>query len=132
MFTDEEKVRIRHAMGYLSVVAVATFNLGVPAGVQTQFMIESAFDKVLPGADDLVRKLLCRCEAAEEEVFGNLDFANVEETGAVKVNRRRLFDLSQIYRMSQEGIANLMGVPPNPFDARGWLRMGSINAGVSG
>lgn len=124
MLTEDEKVRIRHAMGYLNVQASSTFVLGIPAAVQTQFMIEGAWDKVLPQAEQLLRALLCRCEEVESEVFGGIDLAQLTAISEIQVNPKRLTELAKHYRIAQEGIANLLGVSPNPFDMRSWLRMG--------
>ncbi len=122
--SDEDKVKIRHHMGYLNVQATSTFVLGVPAGVQTQFMIEGAWDKVLPQAENLLRVFLCRCDEIEAKVYGGTDLADVETTGNITVNRKRLSELGQYYRIAQQGMANLLGVPPNPFDMRDWVRAG--------
>src|ERR1700756_1796701 len=101
-FTDEEKSRIRHHFGYLSVTAVATFQLGVPAALQTTFMIEGAWDKILPSAEDLARKWLCRLDQIEDQVFDGSDLADVLETGAVKVNPNRLRELANYYRIAEQ------------------------------
>lgn len=124
MLTEEEKVQIRHHLGYLNVQAASTFQLGIPAGVQTQFMIEGAWDKVLPQAEVMLKRWLCRCNDVETEVFGQLDLANVQETGNVKVNPDRLKELAKYYRLAQQSVANLLGVVPNPFDMRDWVMAG--------
>ena len=128
MLTNEEKARIRHHMGYLNVQAAATFQLGVPAALQTTFMIELAFTKILPEAENMVKVFVCRMDEVEKQVFGNLDLAEIEATGSVKVDPKRLLKLAQTYKIAQEGLANLLGVPPNPFDMRSWLKSsGGIN-----
>lgn len=127
-FTLEEKARIRHHFAYVNVSAVSTFVLGVPAALQTTFMIEGAWDKILPEAEDLARKLLCRMDQVEEAVFGGIDLADVLETGAVKVNPDRLKELAKYYRIAQQGLANMLGVPPNYFDMRDWVNAGAAGA----
>lgn len=122
--TDEEKAQIRHHFAYVNVSAVSTFQLGIPAALQTTFMIEGAWDKILPAAEPLARRLLCRLNQVEEEVFGGIDMANVLETGATKINPDRLAELAKYYRLAQQGLANLLGVPPNYFDMRDWVNMG--------
>jgi hypothetical protein len=131
MLTNEEKARIRHHMGYLNVQAAATFQLGVPAALQTTFMIELAFTKILPEAENMVKEFLCRLNDVEKQVFGNLDLAEIESTGTIKVDPKRLAKLAQTYKIAQEGLANLLGVPPNPFDMRSWLAgAGGMNVPV--
>ncbi len=123
--SDEEKARIRAHLGYLNVSAVATFNLGVPAALQTTFMIEGAWDKILQPADVLVRKYLCQLDKIEAQVFEGSDLADVLETGATKVNPERLKELAKYYRLAQQSLANLFGVIPNPFDLRDWVMTGA-------
>lgn len=132
MLTEDEKVRLRHHFGYLNVTEAQTFVLGVPAAVQTQFMIEGAFNKILPAAENLLRKHLCRMDEIEEHVFGGKDLADVNKTGNVEVNRKRLSELAGYYRIAQQAAANLLGVVPNPFDQRSWVSTGDggINAPV--
>jgi hypothetical protein len=131
MLTEDEKVRIRHHLGYLNVQEAQTFVLGIPAAVQTQFMIEGAFAKVLPQAENLLRTLLCRCDEIEKQVFGGSDLADVTKTGNIEVNPKRLADLARYYRIAQQGMTNLLGVTANPFDMREWVMSGvGINVPV--
>lgn len=120
--TNEEKAQIRHHLGYLNVQAASTFQLGVPAALQTTFMIEGAWAKILPEAENMVKVFLCRLNDVEKQVFGNLDLAEIESTGTIKVDPKRLAKLAQTYLIAQESMANLLGVPPNPFDMRSWLQ----------
>lgn len=132
--TDEERAKVRHHLGYLNVSAVASFNLGVPAALQTTFMIEGAFDKILPVAENMVRQLICRLEAIETQVYEGSDLADILETATVKINPDRLKVLADYYRIAQQSLANLFGVIPNPFDLRSWVRTGggSVNVPVQG
>ena len=127
--SDEEKARIRRHLGYLNVSAASTFNLGVPAALQTTFMIEGAWDKILYASEELVRTDLCRCDQIEAQVFGGSDLADVLETGSVKVNPDRLKELAKYYRIAQQSLANHFGVVPNPFDLRDWVQAGG--AGIN-
>lgn len=132
--SDEEKARIRHHFAYVNVSAVATFQLGVPAALQTTFMIEGAWDKILPAAEGIVRKLLCRLDQIEDQVFGGSDLADVLEVGSTKVNPERLKELAKYYRLAQQSLGNLFGVPPNFFDMRDWVNAGAggLNCSVRG
>ncbi len=131
MLTDDEKVRARHHMGYLSVQAASTFQLGIPAGVQTQFMIEGAWEKILPAAENKVRVLLCRLDEIEEEIYGGIDLASVNAVGSIQVNPDRFRELGKYYRFARDSLANLLGVPPNPFALRDLAVGGSKVGNVS-
>lgn len=130
LITEEEKDRARHHMGYLAVEAAQTFVLGIPAAVQTQFMIEGALNRILPQAAERFRTLLCRLDSVEAEVFCGMDLASVDKIDTIDIRTDRLEALAKYYKIAQQGLANLLGVPPNPFDMREWLQGGSINVPV--
>lgn len=120
-------------MGYLNVQAASTFQLGVPAAVQTQFMIEGAWDKILPAAEDAFAVILCRLDTIEAEIYGGIDLASVNQVATIQVNPNRFRELGKYYRMARDSLANLLGVPPNPFDMReiaigGSGAVGNVNA----
>lgn len=130
--TEEDKNKARHHLGYLSVESAQTFNYGVPAAMQTTFMIEGALNRLLPVAYPKFLQLLQRCDAIEEEVFCGADLASMDQIDTLKIREDRLKELAKYYKIAQQGIANMLGVPPNPFDMREWLQGGFINVGVTG
>ena len=132
VITEDEKARARHHLGYGQVDAASTFALGVPAAMQTAFMIEGALNKISQSGAERFRMLLCRCDAIENQVFCGADLADVERIDTIEVNRKRLRELAQMYKIAQQALGNLLQVPPNPFDMREWMSMGGINVGVSG
>lgn len=137
MLTEETKERARHHMGYIQVGQGATFYLGIPAGVQTQFTIERAFNLILPGAEPRLVRLLDKLDKIEEEIEESTPNVEASKVGEIELNPKAFRDLIQRYRFFQGGIANLLGVPPNPFDDRpflgqGYNRGGTVNSPVSG
>ena len=61
--TDQEKVRIRDHLAYANTSELSTFVLGLPAGIETQFLIEKAMsDFVLEEAVPLIREILCQLD----------------------------------------------------------------------
>lgn len=134
VITEEEKSRARHHLGYLEVEAAQTFVLGVPAAVQTQFMIEGALNRMTDTGAQRFRELLCRLDQVEAQVFCGIDLADVDKLDQITVNRKRLQELAEYYLIAAEGLANLLGVPRNPFDMRSWLSRagGGINVPVAG
>jgi hypothetical protein len=133
MITEDQKARARHHLGYLQVQAASTFQLGIPAAVQTQFVIEGAWDKILPSAEVMFERTLCRLDDIESHMFGGMDLADVTQTGNIQVNPDRLKELGKMYRYAQQSLANMLGIVANPFDQRDWARAGGgINVGMSG
>ncbi len=116
-------------MGYLNVQDASTFVLGIPAGVQTQFVIERAFQKILAAAEPLYRKYLDKLDAIECQIVDNTENLAVEELGDIKLRGDEFQRLIDRYKWHQGALANLLGVPPNPYDARPWMGTGYNGGG---
>lgn len=117
-FAEEEKVRIRHHLGYLNVGAAQTFVLGTPAAVETQFLIEGAMNRVLPAAESMVRNLVARCDLVEQQVIENQELLAVTAVGEISVQEREFEKLMQRYQYHRNALANALGIYANPFDKR--------------
>lgn len=124
-FTDDEKVRIRHHLGYLNVAQSQTFVLGTPAAVQTQFQIEGAMDKVLPAAMGKARQLIQYLEIIEGQMIGDLELLAVDAVDEITIRKTEQSELKREYMYHREGLANLLGIYPNPYDKR-FTNTGSI------
>lgn len=117
-FSDVEKTRIRHHLGYLNVAAVQTFVLGTPAGVETQFLVEGAMNKVLPEALVLARDLLAKCDAVEQQISENQELLAVTKVDEIDVREDEFEQLKKRYDYWRNGLANVLGIYANPFDKR--------------
>jgi hypothetical protein len=131
--TPDEIVKCRAHMGYPNISAVSTYALGVPAAMQTTFMIEGAMVKVLPQAESRLRYLLEKLDKAECKIDDVLDVVEMTKAEDVEFNQEALPRLARIYKIHQQGLANLLGIVPNPHDQREWLAgAGGINVPVMG
>ena len=128
-FTPEEKVRIRHHLGYLNVTASATFALGVPAAVETQFLIESAMDKVLPEAMTLARRLLSILDGIEGQMICDHELLAVAVVGEITLRPDEQEALDKRYQYWRNALANVLGTYPNPWDKR--FANSGVNVSVS-
>lgn len=127
-FTEEEKVKIRHHLGFLNVTASSTFVLGTPAAVETQFIIEGAMNRVIPAAEGEVRRHLNILNVIEEQMIGDLELLAVKQVDEISINEKEQDNLKTQYDYWRQGLANLLGVYANPFDKRKLGR--SVNAKV--
>jgi capsule polysaccharide export protein KpsE/RkpR len=117
-FTDQEKVKIRHHLGYLNVAASATFVLGSPAAIETQFIIESAMNLVLVAAEPEVRRQLTILDCIEEQMNSDRELLAVNEVGEIKIRGTEMKELRVEYQFWRRALGNLLGCYPNPFDKR--------------
>lgn len=126
---EQDKVRARHHLGYINAQSQATFVLGIPAAVQTQFVAEGAFNKILPSAEPLFLSLLDRMDAVECQIFGNTENLAADKVGEIELRKDEFAQLIVRYKHWQGAIGNMLGVPPNPFDARPLLGSGYNGGG---
>jgi hypothetical protein len=120
IFTDEEKVLIRHHLGYLNGQLAYTFVLGVPASVQSQFPIEVSMDKLLPEAAPLVRRILGVLDKIEFQGVDDYELLATSQIDEIHVNpdeHKQLFG-NHGYMRWRAALANAFGIAPNPYDMR--------------
>jgi hypothetical protein len=135
MISEEDKSRARRHLGYLGVSESATFDIGIPAGVQTQFSIEAAFNKLLPSSEAAFRMNLDRLDAIECQIAEGTESLEVTKLGNLELRPDAFEQIMKRYAYWQGNLANLLSVMPNPWDARfgGWLGQsgqGRININV--
>jgi len=130
-FTEDEKVRIRHHLGFLNVSTAATFSLGTPANVQTQFIIEPAMDLVPVAAEKLARTLLDRLDVVDFQIFDDADTLVASRVGAIDLNPIEFEKILQRYNYIRGALANLLGVMPNPYDKRFYNPNGGGGMGIN-
>lgn len=117
-FTDQEKVKIRHHLGYLNVTNSATFALGIPQAVETQFIIENAMNLVPPAAEGEVRRHITILNSIEDLMVCGHEHLAVDSIGEIDIREDEQEALTKRYRYWARSMANLMGTYPNPFDKR--------------
>jgi len=130
MLTEDEKARCRYHAGYLGVGEASTFVLGIPSAVQTQFMIEGAFNRVLPSAEARIRRNLDVLDALDAQLFENADALVAKKVGDIELNEDEFKQLMKRYLWFVNGLCNTLGVQRNPFDRR-FTQGGGINARVA-
>lgn len=135
MITEEEKVRARMHTGYLNVAQQSTFSLGIPAGVQTQFTIEGAFQRILPQAEKLFRRHLDILDTQLELILEQAPNVQITSIDTITINPKAFKQMTEQYWWWVNSLCNLMGITANPFDQRKQQWSGSggnINVAVTG
>ena len=114
--TEEEKVLIRDHLGFPNVSGMSTFALGMPAAIQTSFIIEKAMDVVLERALPRVRQIVAVLERIDGQAIDDLELAAVNAIGDIAVNQFEQKTLDERRRYWCGRLCNALAVFPNPFD----------------
>lgn len=118
MLSDAEKVKIRMHLGYHNVAAASTFALGLPAAIETQFIVEGAMEKILPAAENEVRRHIAILDGIEAQMVCDHELLAVNQLGEITIRSDEQEALDKRYLRWRKGLANLLCVVPNPFDPR--------------
>jgi hypothetical protein len=137
IIAEPDRARARYHTGYGGVQAAATFFLGVPAAVQTSFVIETALNNLLPSALPRFLSLLDNLDALDQQIMDDADTLVVTKVDEIDLNEKEFEKIIQRYRHYQGALCNMLLIPPNPFDQRPHLSGGyngssTINVSVSG
>lgn len=104
--------------------------MGTPAGVETQFMIEGAMDKVLDAALGKVRSVIQVLEKLEQQMVDDQELLAVNQVDEIGIRGTEMRELREEYQFHRNGLANLLGIYPNPFDKR-FYNNANMNATVA-
>lgn len=118
-FSLEEKSRIRVHLGYPSIGSASVLSLGVPAGGQFMFLLESQMDKLLPEAETQAREILCECDAVEKQLKqarGRLGVRSAAETSFRP--REEIEDLTELYGYWTDALADILSAQKNVYSAK--------------
>src|ERR1700729_1578567 len=110
MISEQDRVRCRHHLGYGAVQQSATFQLGVPAAVQTAFMIEGTWARILPSSEKLFFNLLDRLDGIERQLIEDQEDIAVEKIGDITINLKEFQMLLQQYKHWQGAVANMLQI----------------------
>lgn len=116
MISNEERVRIRHHLGFPNIGNRAVISLGVLAGGLPTFILESAMTNLLPEAETLMRNALTQCDCIEAqmgEARTRMKTAAVE--GVILRAREELEDLEDQYDYWTSALVDFFGVIKNPW-----------------
>lgn len=130
--TPDAIVKCFHHLGYPNVGEISTFAFGVPAAMQTTFMIGGALVRILPNAESMVYDFIAKLDRAECAVDEFLETVSIAKAEDVEYRENAFAKIAQVYKMRQQALANLLGIVPNPFDQREWLQGGTISVPVTG
>lgn len=133
-FTEDEKGRIRHFLSYPSWASISnSIQLGFPSGSQPLFLLEQAFNRLLPAGEESVRADLCQCEAIEQQLGDARRRFKAEALGELKLQPKETSMLRNELDYWSTRLADDLGVVKDPYSQAAHQGMaGGINARVQG
>ena len=115
-FTDAEKARVKHFLSYPDWVSMAqSIQLGYPAASQPAFLVDDAFHRLTPHAENSVRINLQECECIERELSGARSRFRAKRMGELELNDQEPKMLRHELLWWTTRLADDLGVLPDPY-----------------
>jgi len=122
-FTEADKARCRHHLGYLTVEPSAAIQLGFPSAGEAQFLVERAMQRIMPAYQDRVIKTLDILDSIECQMVEALCRLKAIKLGEITISNSTS-DPTEQDRLEVEylrwarRLADDLGVPLNVFSER--------------
>lgn len=116
--SEGEKQRCRYHLGYPALTTAASIAFGVPTLTQTNFLVESALNRLLEASLETVRRLIVIMDGIEDRLV-----EAQERLAAIQLEELHLREdepekLEAEYRRWGNRLADVVGAPINPFSLR--------------
>jgi hypothetical protein len=116
--TAGEKQRIRYHLGYPSLTDAASVAFGVPTMNQTNFLVESALNRLLEVSLDQVRQISSIMDNIETQLVSAQSRLRAEKLEELTLRADECDALENEYRRWGYRLADIIGAPIYPFSMR--------------
>lgn len=113
MLTDDEKAKVRRALGYFNAATASSIMLGVPRPAQPLFLVEQSMGFLLPAGETEVRRLLAIIDSIDDRMLRAHGRLAAEEIGEIVMNPRELTALKQERFYWAGRLSDEIGAPMN-------------------
>jgi len=117
-FDPISKDRIRYHLGYLSVNPASAITFGVPAPVQTLFLVESAMNLILPEAIPRVYNIIQIMDDIECQMVQGQQYLPANKLGELEIRKEHIEMLEDEYFRWACRLSDVLGCPLYPFAER--------------
>ena len=117
MLTEEEKGRIRYHLGYPNIQQNTQIALGFPAAGHTQFILETAMNRIRPSGEPLLRRALNECECIDAQL-AQARRQRIQTAAVSDIILRGPEELSALedqYDLWTDKLCDILGCTKNPF-----------------
>ena len=118
LFSEEEKNRIRHHLGYLVTEPVSSIQLGFPRASQSMFLVEASMNRVPEAAAGQIRQYVAILDGIEAQLIEGQLYLVASKLGEIDIRPDHLDRLAGEYKRWAQVLADDLGVPLNAYSER--------------
>ena len=115
---DQDRERIRYALGFPSVKALAAAQFGVPRPLSTNYLLETAMNQILENAVGRVRDILAQLDTIEQQMKDATGYMVADQLEELKLRADYPQLLENEYNRWAGRLADIFGVPYYGFSMR--------------
>lgn len=124
-FSPAERARIRYHLGYPSLQAFSSIQLGMIAVSQPLFLVEKSMDNLLDEAVPIVREHVARLDKINAQLDDARGRMRASAVGEITLQTEETAMLRREYKYWAVSLADVLGCPINAYSEK-------FNAGVGG
>jgi hypothetical protein len=128
--TTSERERVRYHLGYPEVQPAASIQYGMPAPVQTAFLVEFAMSNILPEAEDRVRRICGVMDTVESQLLSAQMRLAALALDELKLRPDEPDKLEREYVRWGCRLADMLGVPIYAYSTRYMGKVGGVSGGT--
>lgn len=116
--TDAEKQKCRYHMGYPALTDAASVFYGVPTMNQTNFLVQSALNRLLETSLDQVRTIVNVMDGIENQLVSAQSRLRAEKLEELTLRKDETDALEGEYRRWGYRLSDIIGAPIYPYSMR--------------
>jgi hypothetical protein len=116
--SDAEKQRARYCLGYPALSTAASLQFGQPALTQTNFLVESALNRLLESSLDQVRSILNVLDGIESKLIDAQDRLAATQLEDLHLREDETDKLEREYQRWGYRLSDILSCPVYPFSRR--------------
>lgn len=101
-------------MGYLSVAPAASITFGLPAPIQSLFLVELAMNNLLPEGEDRIRRLIALLDQIECQMIEGQAYLVANKVDELEIRQDNIDKLEDEYSRWASRLADQLGAPLYP------------------
>ena len=117
-FDAGTRERIRYHLGYLEVSPAPSITFGIPALIQTNFLVERAMDLVIPAAEERVLKLIDVLDVIECRMIDGQKYLIASQLDSLTIRQDQIDKLEDEYSRWASRLADILGCPLYPGSSK--------------
>ncbi len=111
MLSEEEKARIRYHLEYPNLAMQPSMSIGAPLPTPFSYMLQQAFNMILPAGEEIIRRVLTECDKCDQEISDARVRLKASKAEGIEMREDEIDQLRREYGWWAVRLARQLGSP---------------------